>query len=170
MDRVTEYSAGDLYISLESGIRLKDVNSFVADDRLRFVFGDCGYTGTIGGAVALGLTARLDPESVPVKRWVTSLAFVTAYGKHLKVGAVTLKSVAGYDITRLLVGSMGRLGFITSVTLRLMHESQAREFAGMALDIPETFSPSWRQSSSGLPAVERNLKRNFDPNDIFPSP
>lgn len=169
MNRVVEYSAGDLYITLQSGIRLSDVNSLVADEQLIFAFGDCGYTGTIGGAVAMGLVAELGGESIHIKRWVPSLSFVTPYGKHIKVGAVTLKSVAGYDITKLLVGSAGRFGFITSVTLRLIHKSQERDFSGMTLNTPGVFHPSWKGVSPNLSTIEWNLKKNLDPHEVFPS-
>jgi len=169
MNRQVEYSAGDLYVTLQSGTRLSDINSLFADDGLWFVFGDCGYPGTIGGAVALGLSAKLNSESTHIKRWVTSLSFVTPYGKHVKVGAVTLKSVAGYDITKLLVGSMGRFGFVTSITLRLMHLSQKHEFSGMTFSMPNVFHPSWSAVPRGLSTVERNLKKNFDPHEVFPA-
>lgn len=163
------YSPDDLYITVESGMKLDRVNALVADRKLMFAFGDCGYTGTVGGAVALGLTAKLDDELLEIKRWVTSLSFVTSYGKHVTVGAVTLKSVAGYDVTKLLVGSRGRLGFITSVTLRLVHRSQESLFAAMMLNEPGTIHPSWEESPQKCSTVERNLKANLDPNGIFPS-
>jgi FAD/FMN-containing dehydrogenase len=169
MNRLVEYSAGDLYVTLQSGVRLSDLNSLIADDQLLFVFGDCGYTGTIGGAVAIGLSAQLRGESIHIKRWVPSLSFVTPYGKHVKVGAVTLKSVAGYDVTKLLVGSNGRFGFITSVTLRLIHKSQERDFNGMTLNTPQVVHQSWKDVSSDQAAFQRNLKRNLDPHAIFPS-
>ena len=169
MDRLVEYSAGDLYVTLQSGIRLSNLNSLVADEQFLFAFGDCGYTGTIGGAVAMGLSAQLGGESIHIKRWVPSLSFVTPYGKHIRVGAVTLKSVAGYDITKLLVGSKGRFGLITSVTLRLIHGSQERDFSGMALNTAGITHPSWKDVSPGLSAVERHLKKNLDPYAIFPS-
>jgi FAD/FMN-containing dehydrogenase len=169
MNRVVEYSAGDLYITLQSGIRLSDVNSLVANEQLMFAFGNCGYPGTIGGAVAMGLTAQLGGESIHIKRWVPSLSFVTPYGKHIKVGAVTLKSVAGYDITKLLVGSAGRFGFITSITLRLIHRSQKRDFSGVTLDMPGVIHLSWKDVSPDLSTIERNLKKNLDPHEVFPS-
>lgn len=169
MTRQLVYSPDDLYITYESGMKLDRVNALVADRNLMFAFGDCGYTGTVGGAVALGLAANRGDELVEIKRWVTSLSFVTPYGKHVTVGAVTLKSVAGYDVTKLLVGSRGRLGFITSVTLRLVHRSQESMLSGMVLDQPKTVQPNWGIPSRECSTVEQNLKSNLDPHGIFPS-
>jgi FAD/FMN-containing dehydrogenase len=169
MTRHLVYSPDDLYITVESGMKLDRVNALVADRNLMFAFGDCGYAGTVGGAVSLGLTAKLGDELFEIKRWVTSLSFVTPYGRHVTVGAVTLKSVAGYDVPKLMVGSRGRLGFITSVTLRLVHRSQKSMFSGMVLDKPGTDQPTWEASSRECSTVERNLKSNLDPHGIFPS-
>jgi FAD/FMN-containing dehydrogenase len=168
MTKLVDYSAGDLYVTLQSGSRLAEVNGLVADDGLRFPFGHCGYAGTLGGAVALGLSGRIGSEPIHIRRWVTALSFVTPYGKHLKVGSVTLKSVAGYDIPKLLVGSMGRFGFITSVTLRLTHRSHTSRFQRMVLDTPRVCSPSWNDSLARLSPAERNLKENIDPHRVFP--
>jgi glycolate oxidase FAD binding subunit len=169
MVRKLVFVPDDLYVTVESGMRLDQVNALIANRGLMFPFGDCGYTGTTGGAIALGLTARRDDELFEIKRWVISLSFVMPYGKHVTVGAVTLKSVAGYDVTKLLVGSRGTLGFITSVTLRLVHKSQESLFTGMILDEPGIINPNWDETSQECSTVERNLKSNLDPHSIFPS-
>lgn len=169
MGRVVKYSPGDLFLTIEAGERFSRLNSLIADKNLAFAFGDCGYSGTVGGAVALGLSGDMDTDIVHIKRWVISLSFVTPYGKHLRVGAVTLKSVAGYDITKLLVGSKGRLGFITSVTLRLVQKSMTEASSGMVFREPRAFKPVWDDDYSKCTPVERNLKENLDPDGVFPS-
>ena len=170
MNRLVECSTGDLYATVQAGVPLARVNSLFADDKFMFAMEKSGYAGTVGGAVALGLSGRAGIEPVHIRRWVIALSFVTPYGKHLRVGAVTLKSVAGYDIPKLLVGSRGRFGFITSVTLRLMHAiPRAATTRALIVDQPLAVRPSWDNASSRVSPVEWNLKANIDPHGLFPS-
>ncbi len=169
MNRLIECSTGDLYATVQAGMPFADVNSLIGDDSFWFALGDSGYAGTVGGAVALGVSGQAALEPVHIKHWVVALSFVTPYGKHVKVGAVTLKSVAGYDIPKLLVGSRGQLGFVTSVTLRLAHRSSRAGLDPIILGQSDVVTPTWGRASSRLSPVEQNLKRNLDPHGIFPS-
>lgn len=169
LDHIIEYSPGGLYLTVGAGMPLGNLSSICGDDNLRFPFDCCDYDGTIGGAVALGIRLSTKYRDLPIKRWVPSLSFVTPYGKIVKVGAVTLKSVTGYDITKLLVGSRGKLGFITSVTLRLVSQSQMQDFDGAILDSVTSVVPKWGDPPESYSPVERDLKTNLDPNSIFPT-
>ncbi|MBU1317710.1 MAG: FAD-binding oxidoreductase [candidate division Zixibacteria bacterium] len=170
LNSLIDYSPDDLYITVGAVMRLRDVNSHVTDNLLSFVFGNLDYDGTVGGAVAVGLSAQFDGETVPIKRSVPSLAFVTPYGKLIRVGAVTLKSVAGYDVPKLLVGSRGQFGFITSITLRLSQNAPANciTMAGFGESCPTIIRPHWGALDASLSHVERNLKSNLDPHGVFP--
>ena len=156
-------------MTVGAGMSLGNLKSIYGDDNLRFPFDCCGYDGTIGGAVALGINLSTNHRDLPIKRWVPSLSFVTPYGKNVRVGAVTLKSVAGYDLAKLLVGSRGKLGFMTSVTLRLVSESQMTDFEGALLDSITTAVPQWGEPPENYSPVEKDLKTDLDPNSIFPT-
>ncbi|MFH1893632.1 MAG: FAD-binding oxidoreductase, partial [Candidatus Zixiibacteriota bacterium] len=169
LDSVIEYSPDDLYITVGAGMRLCDVNSHVTDSLLSFAFGNLEYDGTVGGVVALGISALLDGETIPIKRTVPSLTFVTPYGKLIRVGAVTLKSVAGYDMPKLLVGSRGQFGFITSITLRLSHSVEQVSPKPVSPISSTHIAPHWGAPDDSVSQVERNLKSNLDPHSIFPT-
>jgi glycolate oxidase len=81
---------------------------------------------TIGGNVAECAGGLRGLKYGTTKDYVLGLEIVTPEGKLIRAGARTVKSVAGYDVTRLMVGSEGTLGIVTSVTLRLLPLPPAR--------------------------------------------
>ena len=98
---------------------------------------------------------------------------VLADGSVLNAGARTVKSVTGYDLRQLLVGSMGTLGIVTQLTLRL--ESVANRdgllgrYAGDFENIA-TVGQGWGESSEadGARVIIERLKRELDPDGVFP--
>ena len=78
-----------------------------------------GVTPTVGGTVATAAAGPSRRAIGPTARWVLGAEVVTAQGEVVRAGGRTVKNVAGYDLTRLLVGSWGTLGLLTTVTLRL---------------------------------------------------
>ena len=77
------------------------------------------HTSTVGGTVATAAAGPSRRAIGPTARWVLGAEVVTAQGEVVRAGGQTVKNVAGYDLTRMLVGSWGTLGLLTSVTLRL---------------------------------------------------
>jgi glycolate oxidase FAD binding subunit len=79
-----------------------------------------GYAGaTIGGLVALGLPHWHQFSLGSIRDWVIGMTFVTGQGEVVKSGANVVKSVAGFSLHKVMVGSAGSLGVITEVALRL---------------------------------------------------
>jgi glycolate oxidase FAD binding subunit len=73
---------------------------------------------TVGGILATGLSGHRRLRSGPLRDQVLEVHFVTADGRRVKGGGKTVKNVSGYDLPRLLVGSLGTIGVLTQVTLR----------------------------------------------------
>ena len=73
---------------------------------------------TVGGILAAGLSGHRRLRSGPLRDQVLEVHFVTADGRRVKGGGKTVKNVSGYDLPRLLVGSLGTIGVLTQVTLR----------------------------------------------------
>ena len=93
------------------------------------------HTPTVGGTVATAAAGPSRRAIGPTARWVLGAEVVTAQGELVHAGGRTVKNVAGYDLTRMLVGSWGALGLLTAVTLRLaarpaMTRSLLLTFAG----------------------------------------
>ncbi|OYU07374.1 MAG: glycolate oxidase subunit GlcE [Pseudomonas sp. PGPPP1] len=75
---------------------------------------------TVGGMVATGLSGPRRPWSGSVRDFVLGTRVITGLGKHLRFGGEVMKNVAGYDLSRLLVGSYGGLGLLTEVSLKVL--------------------------------------------------
>ena len=84
---------------------------------------------TVGGVLAAGLSGPRRLRLGPVREWVLEVRFMTADGRLVLGGGPTVKNVSGYDLPRLLVGSLGTLGLIVQVTLRCRPRSKSSVWA-----------------------------------------
>jgi glycolate oxidase len=117
----------DLYAEVAAGIRTAEFRGLVESQGLFYPPDPASQARcTIGGNIAECAAGPRRLKYGTTLLYVLGLEVVTPEGKILNVGARTVKSVAGYDLTRLWVGSEGTLGFITSAVLRLLPRPQAK--------------------------------------------
>lgn len=116
---VDVYEAADLTITVGAGTGLAEVDAVLRAERQWAPFDPPGTaTATVGGLVAFGHSGPLWAGYGEVRNHVLGVTLVTGDGRLLRLGGRVVKNVAGYDLLKPLVGSLGSLGVMTSVCLR----------------------------------------------------
>ncbi|HVB99378.1 MAG TPA: FAD-binding oxidoreductase [Candidatus Dormibacteraeota bacterium] len=119
LERITAYDPGDLTVSVEAGARLGEITHLLSEHRqlLPLAVPFLGQA-TVGGTVASGIDSPLRQLYGTVRDFLLGIEFVTGDGIHAKSGARVVKNVAGYDLHKLFIGSLGTLVVITRLNFK----------------------------------------------------
>ncbi len=178
---IVEYEPTELVITARAGTPLADVEAAMKEKGQMLAFEPPHFsaTSTLGGTIAAGLSGPRRAYAGAVRDLVLGIHMLDGNGTDLKFGGQVIKNVAGYDISRLMAGSMGTLGVILDVSLKALplpaaeatlhlHGSEREairwfnEWAGKPLPISAT---AWRASDIGVrlsgarAAVDAALKK-----------
>jgi glycolate oxidase FAD binding subunit len=119
---IIDYEPNELVITARAGTSLAAIESAMRarGQMLAFEPPRYGQGGTLGGAVASGLSGPRRPYAGAVRDVVLGVKVLDGAGEHLSFGGRVMKNVAGFDVSRLMTGALGTLGVITEVSLKCL--------------------------------------------------
>lgn len=119
---IIDYEPSELYITARSGTPLKVIEETLAEKQQMLPFEPASFadTATIGGTIACGLSGPRRPFSGACRDSVLGVDIINGLGEHLSFGGHVMKNVAGYDVSRGICGSLGTLGLITQVSIKVI--------------------------------------------------
>ena len=122
-DGVLSYEPSELVVTVRSGTALSTLESLLAEQGQCLPFEPPRFHGapaTVGGMVSCGLAGPARVSVGGVRDYVLGAELINGRGELLRFGGQVMKNVAGYDVSRALAGSMGQLGLITEVSLKVL--------------------------------------------------
>ncbi len=119
---IIDYDPAELVITLRAGCNLREVEALLAAERQMFGFEPPAFAAdaTIGGMVACGLAGPRRAFAGAVRDFVLGVKLLDGRGESLQFGGRVIKNVAGFDVSRTMVGALGTLGIILEVSLRVI--------------------------------------------------
>lgn len=169
LNTIYKIAPQDFYVTVGAGYPLKELNNALAGHKLWFPFSATEYPGSFGGALASGMIGHDGKHTVPLSRYLLSVTAVLPDATIVRPGAVTFKSVSGYDISRLFYNSWGILGMIIELSFRVLPESKRPGVPTLVLFRPDrdTFARTM-QGDSPLSELARKIKSEYDPDNLLP--
>ncbi len=124
---VVHYAPEELVLTVRTGTPLKEVEALLAErgQMLAFEPPHFGSGATIGGTFAAGLSGPRRAAAGSARDFVLGMRFINGRGEILRVGGEVIKNVAGYDLSRLMVGAFGTLGLMLDVSLKVLPQPRA---------------------------------------------
>ena len=148
LDEIRQFDPDELVIRVGAGVTMEKLHATLSEHRLRAVVPQRPTARTIGGVIASGASGYERLRYGPVRNHVIGMTLVSGGGDVVEAGGRVVKNVTGFDLSRLCVGSFGRLGVITEVGLRVF--PRRGSVAVIAVEEPEA---AWRGSARPLAVV-----------------
>jgi glycolate dehydrogenase FAD-binding subunit len=155
LDRVIAYDPAEMLAVVEGGMRIGDLRRVLAEGGQEWP-ADAPDDATVGGTIATASSSPRRLRMGPLRDTLVEIELVTGDGRLVRSGARTVKSVAGYDVHRLATGSLGTLGAIVQVAVKVRPLPKARRVV--------------RTTESGLLAGRRTLEAVPLPSAVVATP
>ncbi len=154
---IISYEPSELVITVAAGTPISEVESALHEQKQHLPFEPPVFnaSATIGGMIAAGLSGPARPWAGPVRDYVLGIRCINGRGEILRFGGQVIKNVAGYDISRLLTGSLGTLAVILDVSIKVLPkpEKELSLVADMDQQSAEQFLREWSAKSIPLSGV-----------------
>jgi len=149
---IIDYDPAELVITLRAGCRLVDVEALLTEHNQMFAFEPPHFSenATIGGIVATGLAGPRRAFSGGVRDSILGVKILDGRGEVLNFGGRVIKNVAGFDVSRLMAGSMGTLGVLLEASLRVVPRFECEQTLGFEHETAEQHI-RWINEQCGQP-------------------
>jgi glycolate oxidase FAD binding subunit len=133
-DGIVTYDPADLTVTVGAGTTCHELADVLGAAGQECALDPRDPAATVGGLLATGVSGHRRLRLGPLRDRVLEVRFVTADGRVVKGGGPTVKNVSGFDLPRLLVGSLGTIGVLVQVTLRCQPQPAAAEWFATPAD------------------------------------
>ncbi len=150
---IVHYDPTELVITARCGTPLAEIEAALADQgqMLAFEPPHFGSAATIGGTIACGLSGPRRHAAGSARDFVLGAVLMDGEGQVLHFGGQVMKNVAGYDVSRLLTGSLGMLGLILEVSVKVLPRPVAERTLGFVMDQNEAIAKLNHWAGQPLP-------------------
>ena len=133
---IVSYEPSELVVTLRAGTPLAELEALLAERGQMLAFEPPRFApgGTVGGCVTAGLAGPRRAAVGGVRDFVLGLRMIDGRGDLLRFGGEVMKNVAGYDVSRAMAGSLGTLGLIVEVSLKVLPRPPAEASLRFELD------------------------------------
>lgn len=162
---IVNYEPTELMVTARAGTPLAELEAALDAEgqMLPFEPPHFGATGTLGGAVAAGLSGPRRPFTGAVRDMMLGTRIVNGRGEVMRFGGEVMKNVAGYDVSRLMAGALGTLGVILEVSLKVLPRPAAAHTVVLDTPMAEVFrhSEDWLRRGVPLSATAHDGERLY---------
>ena len=156
---ITSYEPTELVVTVRAGTPLAELEAALAERGQCLAFEPPGFggsastpsTATCGGMVAAGLSGPARASAGAVRDFVLGVTLLNGRGELLTFGGQVMKNVAGYDVSRLMVGAMGTLGLLTEISIKVLPVAPAEATLVFELDQARALAQLHRWGGQPLP-------------------
>lgn len=149
---IVSYEPTELVVTAKAGTALAELESTLAEQQQMLAFEPPHFgAATVGGCIATGLSGPRRIKAGAVRDFVLGAQLLDGNGKLLNFGGQVMKNVAGYDVSRFLAGSLGMLGIITEVSLKVLPQPETELTLQLSMNQGEALQRLCQWASQPLP-------------------
>lgn len=150
---IVNYQPTELVVTAHAGTKLSDLQSMLTEHNQRLPFDppSFGDNATLGGTIATGLSGSIRPFTGSARDYVLGCKIINGKGQIMQFGGQVMKNVAGYDVSRLMVGAMGSLGVLLEISLKVLPIPTSECYLSQAHTTQDALQLMQTLSSQNLP-------------------